>query len=103
MLTGAVNIVNNMSDKRINIQQDAKPGWNADYLYFSVREPFPSRSSQANLVFGKIMKNSSLKIISQMPDNGVIFSDGIESAFLQFNSGLEATITVAEKKGHLVL
>jgi hypothetical protein len=38
-----------------------------------------------------------------MPENGVIFSDGIESDYLQFNSGIEATITVAEKKGHLVV
>lgn len=103
VLTGAANIVNNISDKKIKIQQETKPGWNADYLYYSVREPFPSRSSQASLVFGKVAKNSSLKIISQMPDNGVIFSDGIESDYLQFNSGLEATITVAEKKGHLVV
>jgi hypothetical protein len=38
-----------------------------------------------------------------MPENGVIFSDGIESDFLQFNSGIEATISVAEKRGHLVV
>jgi hypothetical protein len=38
-----------------------------------------------------------------MPENGVIFSDGIESDYLQFNSGIEAAITVAEKKGHLVV
>jgi len=33
----------------------------------------------------------------------VIFSDGIESDFVAFNSGTQATITVAEKKGHLVV
>lgn len=38
-----------------------------------------------------------------MPENGVIFGDGIESDFLQFNSGIEAVINVAEKKGHLVV
>jgi hypothetical protein len=37
-----------------------------------------------------------------MPENGVIFSDGIETDFLQFNSGTEATIHLAAKKGHLV-
>ena len=37
-----------------------------------------------------------------MPENGVIFSDGIEQDYLQFNSGIEATITVADKKGQLV-
>jgi hypothetical protein len=38
-----------------------------------------------------------------MPDSGVIFSDGIESDFLNFNSGIEATIGIAEKRGHLVM
>jgi hypothetical protein len=33
----------------------------------------------------------------------VIFSDGIESDFMEFNSGTEASITVAEKRGRLVI
>ena len=33
-----------------------------------------------------------------MPENGAIFSDGMENDYLQFNSGIEAIITVAEKK-----
>ena len=40
---------------------------------------------------------------SQMPEHGVIFSDGIEDDFLEFNSGTQAVITVADEKGHLVL
>ena len=44
-----------------------------------------------------------MKISSQMPENGVIFSDGVENDFLNFNSGIEATITLAEKIGHLVV
>ena len=40
---------------------------------------------------------------SQMPENGVIFSDGIEQDFLQFNSGIEARISVAPKRGFLVV
>lgn len=77
--------------------------WDSDYLYFSVREPFPSKSSAASAVFGKVSKKEPLILISQMPENGVIFSDGIESDFLNFNSGIEAKIQVAEKKGKLVL
>jgi NAD kinase len=78
-------------------------GWNAEYLYFSVREPFPSKTTKTDLVFGKITRSNPLVILSQMPENGVIFSDGIETDCLQFNSGLEARITLAEKKGHLVV
>jgi hypothetical protein len=38
-----------------------------------------------------------------MAENGVIFSDGIEKDFLEFNSGTKATIGVAEKHGALVV
>jgi hypothetical protein len=38
-----------------------------------------------------------------MPESGVIFSDGIETDFVEFNSGTLATITLAEKRGYLVV
>lgn len=103
ILTGASNIINSIAIKKISFNQKRKFPWNANYLFFSVREPFPSKTSKTNLVFGKITNDKPLKITSQMPENGVIFSDGIESDFLQFNSGIVATISIAEKKGHLVI
>jgi hypothetical protein len=72
-------------------------------LRFAVREPFPSRESAAKLVFGEISARSPLPLSSRMPENGVIFSDGIEADFLEFNSGTTAVITVAEKQGRLVV
>jgi hypothetical protein len=33
---------------------------------------------------------------------GVIFSDGIEKDFLEFNSGTQAVIGIAKRKGVLV-
>ena len=59
--------------------------------------------SKTNIIFGKVTHEIPLKVLSQMPENGVIFSDGIENDYVQFNSGIEATITVAEKKGKLVV
>jgi hypothetical protein len=38
-----------------------------------------------------------------MPENGVIFSDGMEQDFLQFNSGSTVTIGIADQKGCLVI
>ena len=38
-----------------------------------------------------------------MPERGVIFSDGIEDDFLEFNSGTQAEIKIAEKTGQLVV
>ncbi|MBU9709183.1 sugar kinase [Paenibacillus sp. AK121] len=83
--------------------QDHRATWSSPSLYFTVREPFPSRTTAAELVFGQVAVERPLRIASQMPENGVIFSDGVESDFLEFNAGIEATIGPAEKKGHLVV
>ena len=77
--------------------------WDSDELHFAVREPFPSRSSQASLVCGRLTKSETLKLRSLMPENGVIFSDGIETDRLDFNSGTEAQITIAERQGQLIV
>ena len=103
ILTGAVNIADTFYKKKAKTDEFKKLDWDIDYLYYSVREPFPSKTSGANLVFGKVSDSIPLKIQSHMPENGVIFSDGIENDFLQFNAGVEATISVAEKRGRLVL
>ena len=102
VMAGATAIVKANSNLSVNLQPKSI-SWDKDQLFFSVREPFPSKTSQASLVFGTVSQNKPLKILSQMPENGVIFSDGIESDFLSFNSGVEAVITIAEKKGKLVV
>jgi hypothetical protein len=38
-----------------------------------------------------------------MGENGIIFSDGIESDFISFNSGTEVAITLADKRGRIVV
>jgi NAD kinase len=77
--------------------------WDADRLHYYVREPFPSRTSAASLVIGRIEHAETMSIVSEMPEHGVIFSDGIEADFLEFNSGTKATIGVAERSGQLVV
>jgi NAD kinase len=101
VLAGAKGIAGILSGHEIRNER-SKPKWDSDYLYYSVREPFPSNTTGTSLIFGKI-KQSPLQIKSQMSEGGVIFSDGIEQDFLQFNSGIEAKISVAEKKGYLVV
>ena len=75
----------------------------ANELMFAVREPFQSKQSQSNLVAGIVTADKPLVLQSFMPTNGVIFSDGIESDFIQFNSGAVATIGIAPEKAVLVL
>ena len=77
--------------------------WDAAELRFAVREPFPSRTSQVGLVVGSVARNTTLSLRSLMPEDGVIFSDGIEADRLDFNAGSEAKITVAERQGRLVV
>ncbi len=77
--------------------------WDAPFLQYAVREPFPSRSSQATMVFGRIEAGSALTLRSHMPENGVIFSDGIEADYVAFNSGVEASIAVAAKQGRIIV
>lgn len=77
--------------------------WDARHLLFTVREPFPTRTTAATLLFGRVTEQQPLTLESQMGENGVIFSDGIEADFLDFNSGTRATITLAEKRGRLVV
>ncbi len=76
--------------------------WDATYLQFAVREPFPSVASQATLICGRVQQPANLVLRSLMPENGVIFSDGIESDFLNFTAGHTAHIGVAERVGVLV-
>ncbi len=82
---------------------DSRYPWDANYLHFTVREPFPSSTATTQLVFGKITAKQPMSLVSQMPENGVIFSDGIENDFLEFNAGTKAIISIAEKRGYLVV
>lgn len=73
-----------------------------DYLVFNVREPFPSKITGTKIVCGVVTRDNPLIIESNMPEEGVIFGDGIENDFLQFTSGRTATIQPSEEKVYLV-
>jgi len=77
--------------------------WSTTELIFAVREPFPSKTTGTNLVFGTVSPSAPLKIESLMGENGVIFSDGIENDFITFNSGTEVEISLASKRGKMVV
>jgi len=103
LLAGATAISSALSHKNMKINQRKAISWDSDFLFYTVREPFPSKTSSASIVFGKVGRRNPLLVHSQMPEHGVIFSDGIESDFLRFNSGTMATILPSERKGRLVV
>jgi NAD kinase len=79
-----------------------RPKLKDNELLFAVREPFLSIRTQTGITAGVIKDQHVLTIESFMPANGVIFSDGIETDFLKFNSGSIATIGLAPETAKIV-
>lgn len=102
VLTGAIGVTSGQPATEIASLREKGFAWESEYLYFAVREPFPSRATQTSVVFGKVSSSAPLTLTSQMADYGVIFSDGLEADYLEFNAGMTATIDVAERRGYLV-
>jgi hypothetical protein len=99
--TGSYAIARGYGARGAELEYQAVP-WDAPYLTFAVREPFPSVAPPAPLVFGRAAAPRPLVLRSLMPENGVIFSDGIEADYLEFKAGITATVGVAERRGRLV-
>ncbi len=89
-------------DSTLRLTETSKMKLDTDELRWVVREPFRSQVSQVELVIGSITKTNPLRLESLMPEGGVIFSDGIESDFLVFNSGTIAEFSLAPLQSKLV-
>ncbi len=79
-----------------------KIGWDERKLSYVVREPFPSNTTGASIVFGTLSEDDPFKVLSRMPENGVIFSDGMEADSISFNAGVEVSIGISDVQGCLV-
>lgn len=77
--------------------------WETKSLRWVVREPFVSKHSSAQLVYGTLAAGEELVIESLMPEQGVIFSDGVEQDFLEFNSGAIARVRAAQQRAVLAV
>lgn len=97
MTAGVSRFVSGTAVPRLKLSRDDPR------LIWAVREPFVSRHSSANQVMGWINNQEELVIGSQMPTDGVIFSDGIEEDYLEFNSGNIATFSVSQHRARLVV
>jgi len=92
--------VTNLFEKNL---KPKRPKLKDDELLFAVREPFQSVRTQIGITTGIIKYQQNLSVESLMPANGVIFSDGIETDFIKFNSGAIATIGIAKETAKLVM
>lgn len=103
IVTGAYGVAGGFVDhkKLTDFRKNYRFDLEANELRFSVREPFISNTSSAELIYGRIKAGENLEIISRMPQRGIIFSDGMETDFLKFESGMRAKISIAPRKVHL--
>ncbi|MEQ8790436.1 MAG: hypothetical protein RIC55_29340 [Pirellulaceae bacterium] len=105
--TGWLSSVFNMNAGLCRLLGQPEPprvdlAWEDRRLMWVVREPFVSRHSGADLTAGFLNEGDQLVVGSQMPTGGVIFSDGVEADYLEFNSGSIARIQVAKQRARLV-
>jgi NAD kinase len=105
VLAGAAGVVAAFADDKsiAEVRERYRFDWSANHLCFSVREPFASRATGAELVFGRFTGAAGLTVVSEMAQDGVIFSDGVETDFLAFNAGAVVTIGVADRKARLLM
>jgi NAD kinase len=102
VVTGALAMATYASDVAFAGEYEGRP-WEEEALEFVVREPFPSRSSAASVLCGRIEAGATLVLTSRMASGGVIFSDGIEADYLEFNAGARVEIAAAARHGCLVV
>ena len=103
-LSSVFNMVSGVSSFRGGTAvEPVRMPWEDRRLVYVVREPFVSHHSQANIVTGMLESGQELVLESLMPSGGVVFSDGMEADFLQFNSGAIATVRAAEQRARLVV
>jgi NAD kinase len=100
---GAAGVVEALGGQVIPPANGGRLNWDTDHLVYSVREPFPSIATQTSIVHGVFSDDDPLRITSQMANNGVVFSDGVEADYLEFNSGAELTLSTAPKRALLIV
>ena len=101
--SGAQGVIEALGGQVVPPPDGGRLPWDTNKLLYSVREPFPSVATETSMVHGAFGNQDRLVVTSHMSTNGVIFSDGVESDFLSFNSGAQVTIGVAKKVARLVL
>lgn len=99
MANGIYTSFGGKTDNHLDFQLE----WETRKLAFVVREPFQSIYTGTSMTAGLINENDHLELESFMPNNGKIFSDGIEDDYLDFNSGAIAKIGLADEKANIVV
>jgi hypothetical protein len=107
--TGWLSSTQNMAESVSRLLSSRAPAlprlhlaWEDPRLAFVVREPYRSRASGTGIGAGLIGASESLVVESQMPEGGVIFSDGVTEDAVAFDSGCVATVSASRRQARLV-
>lgn len=87
----------------VELPREPALDWSDRKLRFCVREPYPSRTTGTDLVWGELGDGEELILRSDMARDGLLFSDGVQDDALAFPSGMEVRISVASRQGRLVI
>lgn len=68
-----------------------------DQLVFVVREPFKTPVTGTSHITGRINPEEPLTVVSEMPDGGYIFSDGVVEDALEWNAGSTVVVTIGDR------
>ncbi len=66
-------------------------------LHFVVREAWPSIGTKTTVLHGSVDNQRELTLVCEMPQGGVVFSDGMVERGVGWRAGTTATITVADR------
>lgn len=102
VVTGSLAVASFAAGQPVEAEFEGR-AWEEEALEFAVREPFPSRSSAATVLCGRVERGERLVLTSMMAEGGVVFSDGIEADYLEFNAGTRVEIGVSGRIGRLVV
>ncbi|MEO1159823.1 MAG: sugar kinase, partial [Pseudomonadota bacterium] len=103
VLTGARSIEAMANGRTAPSPVDYTLPWDTSDLIYCVREPFPSKMSGTTLAYGTVNSKQPLEVTSHMATDGVIFSDGVQSDAIPFETGSIFSIGIARQQAHLVV
>lgn len=103
VLTGARSIDALANGRAVPAPASHTLPWDSDDLIYCVREPFPSKVSGTTLAYGVVNPKQPLEVTSHMASGGVIFSDGIQSDAIPFETGSVVSVGIAQQQAHLVV
>ena len=90
-------MVSSVMHERTEHKLSVTPSATSNELLFVVREPFVSANTGASIVTGRVVPGNPLSIISEMPQGGCIFSDGVTEKAVKWNAGSTVVVSVGDR------